>query len=263
MRLLLVILNLISGFNWGPKLKPEDPKAVRNDVFGKNIRFPSDTYQGRHNPSREDKVPENIVGTCSEDFIVLEEGSKGTFATPNFENGNYPSSTDCLYKIETTPGMRIQFEFVYIDLEPGPPTCQFDYIEIYDGADLEAPVRNERICGSDRPGHFYSTSNYIEIKFHSDETTTRRGAVFQFKIFSKKIKKTFSCDFEARGLCDIQFLQGEEHMHITSGPTPTYKAGPVIDHTYLSADKGRYLYFESSGHSGEVKVAFKLPRIYM
>jgi len=257
--LLCLLLNQVCGF-WGPKLKPEDPKAVRNDVYAKNLRF-NDNFQGRINPSKQ--IPDDLIGVCNETFVVLQSGSKATFATPGFESETYPTNTDCIYTIETAPGLRIIFEFMYVDLEPGPPTCPFDYIEIFDGTDLDKPWRNERICGADRPGNFYSTSNYMQVKFHSDEADTRRGAAFRFKIFKEETLKTFSCDFENRGLCDIEFIEGGQFMHITSGPTPTYKAGPLLDHTFLSADKGRYLYFESSGHSGEVKVVFKLPKIYM
>ena len=50
----------------------------------------------------------------------------------------------------------------YMDIEPGPPSCPFDYIQVYDGMNMtEADAT--KMCGIDLPGPVYSETNYIKV----------------------------------------------------------------------------------------------------
>lgn len=50
----------------------------------------------------------------------------------------------------------------YMDIEPGPPSCPFDYIEVYDGLNM-TQADATRMCGIDLPGPVYSETNYIKV----------------------------------------------------------------------------------------------------
>ena len=147
-------------------------------------------------------------------------------------------------------------------MEPGPPTCPFDFLQVYNKIDGSV-YNNERYCGLDTPGAIYSEENYIKIEFHSDEEYTGKGAAFKFEIYKEEVDKVFICDFETDGLCGLEIVEGGDHLHHQHGSSTTSGTGPKFDHTYQVAGKGRYLLFDSSGLSGTVQSIFQTPEIYM
>ena len=116
-----------------------------------------------------------------------------------------------------------QLSFLYFDVEPGPPACPFDYIEVYDGNSTEL-MGGSRLCGRDTPGSLISTSHSLKVKFHSDKSDTGVGAAFEFKIMDRKNPKVYHCDFND-GWCGISLGKNEEdlesrnHLSLESGLT--------------------------------------------
>ena len=45
----------------------------------------------------------------------------------------YPQNLNCIWNLYTTPGARIRFDVLSLDLEGSTPSCFFDYIQLYDG----------------------------------------------------------------------------------------------------------------------------------
>ena len=111
--------------------------------------------------------------------------------------------------------------FLYFDVEPGPPACPFDYIEVYDGNETDL-MGGHRLCGRDTPGSLISTSNSLKVKFHSDKSDTGVGAAFEFKIMDRKNPKVYHCDFND-GWCGISLgkndedLESRKHLSLESG----------------------------------------------
>ena len=192
----------------------------------------------------------------------LNKGASGKIATPGFNDDGYSNNTDCFYIIKTAPDLKIKLKFKFIDMEPGPPTCPFDFLQVYNKIDGSV-YNNERYCGLDTPGAIYSEENYIKIEFHSDEEYTGKGAAFKFEIYKEEVDKVFICDFETDGLCGLEIVEGGDHLHHQHGSSTTSGTGPKFDHTYQVAGKGRYLLFDSSGLSGTVQSIFQTPEIYM
>ena len=44
---------------------------------------------------------------------TIENGTEGTIISPNFNDGFYNNSLDCLYEIKVSPGFVIEVIFIY------------------------------------------------------------------------------------------------------------------------------------------------------
>lgn len=53
--------------------------------------------------------------------------------------------------------------------------CGYDYMELFDGYDSTAP-RLGRYCGSGPPEEVYSAGDSVLVKFHSDDTITKKAS---------------------------------------------------------------------------------------
>ncbi|XP_014429200.3 scavenger receptor cysteine-rich domain-containing protein DMBT1-like isoform X1 [Pelodiscus sinensis] len=96
--------------------------------------------------------------------------SSGTFHSP-FYPGNYPNNADCVWEIEAENNYHIILSFRDISTEGS--GCQYDYIEIYDGALYTSPLLG-KICYNSTPT-YTSSSNLMTVRFHSDSSVTKRG----------------------------------------------------------------------------------------
>ena len=59
---------------------------------------------------------------------------------------NYPPGADCHWVVWAEKGYGVEVEFLLFDTEEE-ADCGYDYVELYDGADLHAP-RLGRYCGN-------------------------------------------------------------------------------------------------------------------
>uniref|UniRef100_A0A8C3F4L8 Scavenger receptor cysteine-rich domain-containing protein DMBT1 n=1 Tax=Chrysemys picta bellii TaxID=8478 RepID=A0A8C3F4L8_CHRPI len=98
------------------------------------------------------------------------QSSSGTFQSP-FYPGNYPNNADCVWEIEAVSNYRVTLSFSDIVTEGG--TCQYDYIEIYDGPLYTSPLLGKICYGSYLT--YTSSSNLMTVRFHSDSSITKRG----------------------------------------------------------------------------------------
>lgn len=90
----------------------------------------------------------------------------------------YHRSRTCLYDIVQPQGKRIVLKMLDMDIEGlSPPDCYFDHLEIFDG-DNENSTKLATLCGDTdympmEP--FYSTHNYMLLKFSTDTSVQGRG----------------------------------------------------------------------------------------
>ena len=107
-------------------------------------------------------------------------------------------------------------------MEPGPPACPFDYLEVYDGNSTEL-FGGSRLCGRDTPPIMLSETSEISITFHTDSSDTASGAAWRAKIIDPKIKpKVFNCDFN-EGLCGM--LMGKNAKDLQPPGRVTLESG--------------------------------------
>uniref|UniRef100_A0A8B9TAB2 Suppression of tumorigenicity 14 n=1 Tax=Anas platyrhynchos TaxID=8839 RepID=A0A8B9TAB2_ANAPL len=95
------------------------------------------------------------------------KGESGTFTTP-FYPAHYPPALDCVWNIEVPSKKNVKVRFnMFFVLEPGIPvsSCPKDYVQI----------NNTRYCGERSQFVVASTTNKIEVRFHSDLSYTDTG----------------------------------------------------------------------------------------
>ncbi|KHJ46556.1 CUB domain protein, partial [Trichuris suis] len=89
----------------------------------------------------------------------------------------YRKNLDCIWIIESPSGTRVQLDFDSdeFDLarfstdENSVTTCWFDYLELRDGATQTSPLLG-KYCGGKPPGTVKSSSNFIWIRFVSENS---------------------------------------------------------------------------------------------
>ncbi|KAG1951968.1 suppressor of tumorigenicity 14 protein homolog isoform X1 [Pimephales promelas] len=94
-------------------------------------------------------------------------GSTGNFTSPHYPSF-FPPLVDCIWNINVPAGRCVKIEFVMFRVkEPGVDTnnCHKDYVE----------VLGKKYCGERQRFVLSSTSNTLEVKFHSDESYTDKG----------------------------------------------------------------------------------------
>uniref|UniRef100_A0A672M8B6 Suppressor of tumorigenicity 14 protein homolog n=1 Tax=Sinocyclocheilus grahami TaxID=75366 RepID=A0A672M8B6_SINGR len=108
-------------------------------------------------------VPTIAAGSCGESLTA----PTGNFTSPNFPSF-YPPLLDCNWNINVPAGRRIKIEFnMFRVKEPGVDhsSCHKDYVE----------VLGKKYCGERHRLVLSSTTNSLEVKFHSDESYTDKG----------------------------------------------------------------------------------------
>ncbi len=84
-------------------------------------------------------------------------------------SANYGPNEDAVVIIKPLGAATVTTQFVSFDVEPGSAsTCNFDYLEIYDGVGTTAPLLGTWCNTNGTPPILTSSQGAITIKFHSD-----------------------------------------------------------------------------------------------
>lgn len=78
--------------------------------------------------------------------LKAEVRTKELYSHAQFGDNNYPSGSDCLWVVSAEKGYGVEIIFQVFEMEEE-ADCSYDYVELYDGADLKSP-RLGRYCGS-------------------------------------------------------------------------------------------------------------------
>ncbi|XP_020563357.1 bone morphogenetic protein 1 isoform X2 [Oryzias latipes] len=112
--------------------------------------------------------------------------TKDLYSHAQFGDNNYPGGSDCLWVITAEKGYGVEMIFQVFEIEEE-VDCGYDYVELYDGTDVKCP-RLGRYCGSGAPEDVYSAGDAIVLKFHSDDSISRKG--FHARYTSTKFQDT-------------------------------------------------------------------------
>ena len=85
--------------------------------------------------------------------------------SPNHPN-NYPNDLQRTNTIEVEEGLVVAMQFTAFDVEFH-STCSYDHVTIKNG---DGTTLMEKTCGSSLPATVISTSNNVEIYFHTDDS---------------------------------------------------------------------------------------------
>ncbi|XP_065639868.1 cubilin isoform X2 [Hydra vulgaris] len=164
---------------------PQPIKSRSNKIL---IHFHSDDQQTRagfklkwlgikNTPIQISTLP--IITTPSGpkkvEYVINE--NDGEIVSPNYPL-NYNINEDYYWKIEVKFGLKVQLQFVVMNVESG-NSCQYDYIQVRDGRDNSGKDLG-RYCGTEEPVPLTSNSNRMFIHFHSDGQETRKGFILRW-----------------------------------------------------------------------------------
>ncbi|KAF7665356.1 hypothetical protein LDENG_00145120 [Lucifuga dentata] len=105
--------------------------------------------------------------------LQAEVKTRDLYSHAQFGDNNYPGGSDCQWVVSAEKGYGVEIIFQVFEIEEE-ADCSYDYVELYDGADIKAP-RLGRYCGSGTPEEIYSAGDAILIKFHSDDSINKKG----------------------------------------------------------------------------------------
>ena len=109
---------------------------------------------------------------------ILQTNCNGTLYDVGGPNGNYYDNNNAWITIAPPGSNQITLNFTDFDIEaPSSQTyCNWDYLEIFDGADTSAPSLGQycnALTGS--PGTIISTTGAITVYLHADQAVNGRG----------------------------------------------------------------------------------------
>ncbi|KAM8810851.1 cubilin [Eudromia elegans] len=147
---------------------PPNIKSSSNNLF---LVFKTDfsgTARGWKASFRETLGPQHGCGG----YLT---SSAYSFGSPVSMNGRYEKNLECVWIITAPENKLIHLTFASFALEgQSARTCQYDYVKLYDG-DNENVRLVGTYCGSMVPAPFLSTSNFLTVKFVTDNSVEREG----------------------------------------------------------------------------------------
>lgn len=118
------------------------------------------------------------------------QSSLPTIQSPNYP-ADYPTNTDCTWKITSPPLHSFSASFSSFDVENG-PNCSYDYVEVMSVDQLGNILRINRFCGAVLPQLASDPkTKFVIVLFHSDVSYSRKGFQLRFQISA--ISSTVSC----------------------------------------------------------------------
>ncbi|KAL3836256.1 hypothetical protein ACJMK2_021695 [Sinanodonta woodiana] len=100
-------------------------------------------------------------------------GNSGIFTSPGHPNV-YPHGVNCSWLITGSPGLVIRLTFNTFSMESH-PSCNYDYVEVYDNSTVVPSSKLGRYCGSMYPPTLTSTNNVMVVLFVSDSSLAHEG----------------------------------------------------------------------------------------
>ena len=94
----------------------------------------------------------------------------GVVTSPNYPN-NYPNDLQQTNTIEVEEGLIVAMQFTAFDVQSH-STCSWDHVTIKNS---NGKTLMEKTCGSSLPAAVTSTSNIVEIYFHTDGSREYSG----------------------------------------------------------------------------------------
>uniref|UniRef100_A0A8C2H7W2 Membrane frizzled-related protein n=1 Tax=Cyprinus carpio TaxID=7962 RepID=A0A8C2H7W2_CYPCA len=109
-------------------------------------------------------------------------GEYGLLSSPNHPKP-YPHQQLCTWQISVEDRQVIRLSFQNFSLETQ-DVCEFDYVEVYDGADADANTVLGRFCGPALPPDLTSSGPVMTVLFVADEGVADSGFYASFRAMS-------------------------------------------------------------------------------
>ncbi|XP_048827349.1 procollagen C-endopeptidase enhancer 2-like isoform X2 [Brienomyrus brachyistius] len=117
------------------------------------------------------------------------EKPTGSFKTPNWPEKDYPAGVSCFWHIVAPRNQIIEVKFEKFDVERD-SYCRYDYVAIFNGAEINDAKRIGKYCGDSPPAPVFSDGSQLFIQFLSDLSLTADGFIGHYKFRPKKFSTT-------------------------------------------------------------------------
>ena len=122
----------------------------------------------------------------------------GFLASPNYP-AMYPDSTTVTWNIHITGDNYIKLEFLIFKVESSFPTCEQDYVDVYNILDSSREII-ERYCLEHQPPQFlFSNLNQMDVVFISDGQYSNSGFFAQYSAEQYKLPDYISKQIDKSG----------------------------------------------------------------
>ena len=81
---------------------------------------------------------------------MLPSGAAGELKSQNYPF-TYNNNADCVYKLRTSIGSILDFNFIAFNLEGHSSSCSFDWLQIFDGPGTQYAPLTPKLCGTSLP----------------------------------------------------------------------------------------------------------------
>lgn len=126
---------------------------------------------------------------CGGHFDALND-EQMIFSHAQYGVKNYDSNTDCEWIIRTTEKRQIHLKFHFFDIEEE-QSCEYDFLDIYDGEDDSTGEMYGRFCGAHIPRQIISKRASLLLRFRTDASITRKGFVIFYSYANAASKNEF------------------------------------------------------------------------
>ncbi|KAK6025271.1 CUB domain protein, partial [Ostertagia ostertagi] len=122
----------------------------------------------------------NYASVCG-GRLTAESSPGHIYSHATFSDSKYGKSQDCWWRVSARSrhrGVRLEFSTFTLEAEE---SCQYDYVEIYDGLE---PVHHRlfgRYCGDQIPETITSTGPDILLILHTDDSEEEKGFVAEYR----------------------------------------------------------------------------------
>ncbi len=195
-----------------------------------------------------------VSWNCTEgaDVIETENTCMGTNSDSGGETGGYSNDEISVVVIAPIGATQVSVSFTEFDVEEE-ANCNYDYVAVYDGNSVNAPLIGKYCNGNVPPSVIQSSGNALTIKFFSDFSLTKEGFVYnwtcetsgvgvqenstqQVSVYPNPTQGIFKIEFS--GINNLSFvlrdLLGKEVLS-----NKNYSSNSAIDISQLA--KGTYL----------------------
>ncbi|MFK8037892.1 MAG: M4 family metallopeptidase [Crocinitomicaceae bacterium] len=142
----------------------------------------------------------------------------GTLFDSGGDSGNYGDQEDAQITLAPLGADSVRIDFTMFNIEPGngPPNCNYDYLDIYDGNSTTAPLIG-KFCNNDLPPAFITSSGpALTIVFHSDQALTFSGFQLDWQCYLSMLPPT--ANFESQDTVSCSGIVAFTDLSV-NGPT--------------------------------------------
>uniref|UniRef100_A0A7I5EAH1 Metalloendopeptidase n=1 Tax=Haemonchus contortus TaxID=6289 RepID=A0A7I5EAH1_HAECO len=122
----------------------------------------------------------NYASVCG-GRLTAESSPGHIYSHATFSDSKYGKSQDCWWRVSAKSrhrGVRLEFSTFTLEAEE---TCQYDYVEIYDGLEPAQHRLFGRFCGDQIPETITSTGPDILLILHTDDSEEEKGFVAVYR----------------------------------------------------------------------------------